>query len=472
MVKQTAVTRFAPSPTGFLHIGGARTALFNWLYARHCQGVFRLRIEDTDRERSTDEAVSAILDGLSWLGLDHDGEIVRQSGRQDRHRETASAMLASGTAYRCYSTSEEIAAHRARAKAAGDALLFRSPWRDADSGSAPDRPYVVRLKSPSRGAVEILDRIRGSVSWRADTVEDLVLLRSDGTPTYNLAVVVDDHDMGVTHVIRGDDHLSNAGKQALIYAAMGWHTPEFAHIPLIHGPDGRKLSKRHGALAVGEYRDMGYQAAAMRNYLARLGWSHGNDELFTTDEAVAWFGLDAVGKAPSRFDFKKLDNVSAHHIRTTDASQVVDDVLAWIRTSRRPVPSEEQVKLLRGNVGILRGQAKRLPDILERATFLLSPPAPTPADISEKLSLREADVTVLLSGLAAQFEDSDWTSDGIDTAIRSCSDAEGEKPATLFRIMRLTLAGDVKSPSVSDMLAALGKEESRRRIQKVLKFAN
>ncbi len=468
MVKQTAVTRFAPSPTGFLHIGGARTALFNWLYARHCRGRFRLRIEDTDRERSTDEAISAILDGLSWLGLEHDGETVYQSSRRDRHREVAGVMLANGSAYRCYSTSDEIAAERARAKAAGEPLLFRSPWRDADSEAAPDEPYVVRLKSPARGAVEIHDRVRGSVKWQADTIEDLVLLRSDGTPTYNLAVVVDDRDMEVTHVIRGDDHLSNAGKQALIYTAMGWPVPEFAHIPLIHGSDGKKLSKRHGALAIGEYRTMGYQPVAMRNYLSRLGWSHGDDELFTTEQAVTWFGLDAVGRAPSRLDFKKLDNVSAHHIKTTDVSQVVADLLAWLRASRNPLPSEGQAKLLRKNIGILREQAKRLPDVLERASFLLSPPALTSADVAERLGLRVADVTSLLGGLASHFEDSEWTPEGLDAAIRSFSDTMDEKPAKLFRILRLTLAGDGKSPSVPDMLTALGKGESHRRIQKIL----
>ena len=300
------VTRFAPSPTGFLHIGGARTALFNWLFARHHGGTFLLRIEDTDRARSTPEATTAILEGLSWLGLDWDGEPISQFARADRHAEVAQAMIDAGTAYRCFASKEEIDIFREAERAAGRPPLYRSPWRDG--GTAPaDTPFVVRLKAPQTGETVVDDAVQGQVTWANDTLDDLILLRSDGTPTYMLAVVVDDHDMGVTHAIRGDDHLTNAARQTLIYQAAGWDVPQFAHIPLIHGPDGAKLSKRHGALGVEAYRDMGYPAAAMRNYLARLGWSHGDDEFFTTTQAIEWFALDSVGKSPARFDFKKLE---------------------------------------------------------------------------------------------------------------------------------------------------------------------
>ena len=318
--KHPVVTRFAPSPTGFLHIGGARTALFNWLYARHHGGRFLLRIEDTDRARSTPDATEAIYDGLRWLGLDWDGDAVSQFDRLDRHRAAAEAMLASGAAYRCYATKEEIDAAREAAKTAGRPPKFDSPWRDADPESAPDAPYAVRLRAPRDGETVVEDAVQGRVAWGNDQLDDLILLRSDGTPTYMLAVVVDDHEMGVTHVIRGDDHLTNAARQSLIYKGLGWETPIFAHIPLIHGPDGAKLSKRHGALGVDAYRDMGYLPEAMRNYLARLGWAHGDDEFFSTEQAVAWFGLDAVGKSPARFDFQKLENLNGQHMRAaTDA---------------------------------------------------------------------------------------------------------------------------------------------------------
>ena len=302
------VTRFAPSPTGFLHIGGARTALFNWLFARHQRGRFLLRIEDTDRARSTPEATQAIFDGLRWLELDWDGEAVSQASRAERHAEAARAMLEAGTAYRCFATPEEIEAFRERAKAEGRPPLFVSPWRDRGPGDWPDAPHTVRLKAPREGQVVVEDAVQGTVTWSADQLDDLILLRSDGTPTYMHAVVVDDHDMGITHVIRGDDHLTNAARQSLIYRALGWEVPIFAHLPLIHGPDGAKLSKRHGATSVIEYRDLGYLPAAVRNYLARLGWSHGDDEFFTDAQAIEWFGLEAVGRSPARFDFAKLES--------------------------------------------------------------------------------------------------------------------------------------------------------------------
>ncbi|NNK77080.1 MAG: glutamate--tRNA ligase, partial [Litoreibacter sp.] len=308
------VTRFAPSPTGYLHIGGARTALFNWLYARGRGGKFLLRIEDTDRERSTPEATAAILDGLSWLGLDWDGDAVSQHAGLARHAEVAGQMLEAGTAYKCFSTQDEITAFREAARAEGRSTLFRSPWRDVAPEDHPDALFVVRVKAPQTGQTVIADAVQGEVTWANDQLDDMVLLRSDGTPTYMLAVVVDDHDMGVTHVIRGDDHLANAARQSLIYTAMGWDLPVFAHIPLIHGPDGKKLSKRHGALGIEEYRALGYTPAGLRNYLARLGWSHGDDEVFSTEQALDWFDLDGIGKAPARLDFKKMDNINGRQI--------------------------------------------------------------------------------------------------------------------------------------------------------------
>ncbi len=330
------VTRFAPSPTGYLHIGGARTALFNWLFARHSGGRFLLRIEDTDRARSTPEATAAIFEGLRWLGLDWDGEAVSQFERIARHAEVAADMLARGTAYRCWATPEAIEAFREAARAEGRPPLFRSPWRDADPATAPDAPFVVRLKAPRDGETVVEDRVQGRVTWKNETLDDLVLLRSDGTPTYMLAVVVDDHDMGVTHVIRGDDHLTNTARQTLIYRAAGWEVPIFAHIPLIHGADGAKLSKRHGALGIEAYRDMGYPAEAMRNYLARLGWSHGNDEFFTTAQAVEWFDLTHLGKAPARFDFAKLDSISGQHIRAADDAALLAEIESFLAVQNRP----------------------------------------------------------------------------------------------------------------------------------------
>jgi glutamyl-tRNA synthetase len=331
MVGQDVVTRFAPSPTGFLHIGGARTALFNWLHARHFGGRFLLRIEDTDRARSTPEATQAILDGLTWLGLGWDGEAVSQASRHERHAEAARAMLDADTAYRCYASQAEIEAFREAAKAAGRPPLFVSPWRDADPATAPDAPFVVRLKTPHKGETAVDDLVQGRIAWRNETLDDLVLLRSDGTPTYMLAVVVDDHDMGITHVIRGDDHLTNAARQTLIYRALGWEVPAFAHIPLIHGPDGAKLSKRHGALGLEAYAEMGFLPEAMRNYLARLGWSHGDDEFFTTEQAVAWFSIDKVGKAPARFDLKRLENLSGQHIRAADDAHLLAELEVYCR---------------------------------------------------------------------------------------------------------------------------------------------
>ena len=320
----SVVTRFAPSPTGFLHIGGARTALFNWLYARHCGGDFLLRVEDTDRARSTEEAIDAIFDGLGWLGLDADAPPVFQSKNQARHVEVAEAMLAEGHAYRCYCTPEELAEMREQAKAEGRRMLYDGRWRDRDPSEAPAGvDPVIRLKAPRGGETVIDDHVQGEVRIANDQLDDLVMVRSDGTPTYMLSVVVDDHDMGVTHVIRGDDHLVNAARQTQIFLAMGWEVPAFAHLPLIHGPDGAKLSKRHGALGVDAYREMGFLPATMRNYLLRLGWSHGDDEIISTEQAIAWFDLDGIGKSAARFDMAKLTNLNGHYIKETEDGALV-----------------------------------------------------------------------------------------------------------------------------------------------------
>src|SRR5271169_1926908 len=318
------VTRFAPSPTGFLHIGGARTALFNWLYARKRGGKMLLRIEDTDRERSTEAAIAAILDGLKWLELDHDGEVIYQFSRAARHGEVAEQLLASGQAYRCYATPEQLTAMREKARAEGRTRLYDGLWRDRDPATAPSgvKP-TIRLKAPQTGETVIEDQVQGRVVWQNENLDDLVLLRGDGTPTYMLAVVVDDHDMGVTHIIRGDDHLINAARQKQIYDALGWPVPIFAHIPLIHGPDGSKLSKRHGALGIDAYRALGYLPEALRNYLVRLGWSHGDQEIFSTEEMIAAFDLPQIGRSPARFDFAKLENLNGHYIRQTGDAELL-----------------------------------------------------------------------------------------------------------------------------------------------------
>ncbi|MEM9736036.1 MAG: glutamate--tRNA ligase, partial [Pseudomonadota bacterium] len=362
------VTRFAPSPTGFLHIGGARTALFNWLFARGRGGQFVLRIEDTDKARSTPEATEAIFAGMRWLGLDWDGEAVSQASRVTHHAEAAARMLSAGTAYKCFATKEEIDAFREAEKAAGRPAIFQSPWRDRDDH--PDGPYTIRLKAPREGQITVADAVQGSVTWEADQLDDLILLRSDGTPTYNLAVVVDDHDMGVTHVIRGDDHLTNAARQSLIYRGLGWEAPVFAHIPLIHGPDGAKLSKRHGALGVEEYQKMGYLPEGMRNYLARLGWSHGDEEFFTTEQAVEWFGLEAVGKAPARFDFAKLENLNGQHMRAASDARAFDALQSYVAAQNLGELDDVATARLQAGMASLKERAKTVVELYEISAFL------------------------------------------------------------------------------------------------------
>ena len=456
------VTRFAPSPTGYLHIGGARTALFNWLYARGRGGKFLLRIEDTDRARSTPEATQAILDGMAWLGLDHDGEVISQFDRAPRHAEVAHQLLAEGKAYKCFASQDEIQAFRDAARAEGRSTLYQSPWRDADPASHPDAPYVVRIKAPRDGATTIRDEVQGDVTIRNDQLDDMVLLRSDGTPVYMLAVAVDDHDMGVTHVIRGDDHLNNAARQMMIYEAMGWPLPTYAHIPLIHGPDGKKLSKRHGALGVEEYRDMGYPAAGMRNYLARLGWSHGDDEFFTDAQAQEWFDLKGIGKSPARFDFKKLENICGQHIAITDDAALLHDVTAFATAQDKVTLSDVKLSRLQAAMPQLKERAKTYPELLEKAHFAL---AERPIDIEEKAAAQLDTVSRgILSELTPQLQNATWSREAIEALAQAFAESKDMKFGKLAGPLRAALAGRTATPSVFDMMLVLGREETLARL--------
>jgi glutamyl-tRNA synthetase len=454
------VTRFAPSPTGYLHIGGARTALFNWLYARARGGKFLLRIEDTDRERSTPEATQAILDGMTWLGLDWDDEATSQHAAMARHAEVANEMLNAGTAYKCFSTQDEIQAFRDAAREAGTSTMFRSPWRDRND--LPEGPFVVRVKAPQTGVTVIKDAVQGDVTWKNETLDDMVLLRSDGTPTYMLAVVVDDHDMGVTHVIRGDDHLANAARQSLIYTAMDWDLPTFAHIPLIHGPDGKKLSKRHGALGVGEYQAMGYTAAGMRNYLARLGWSHGDDEVFTTEQALEWFDLDGIGKAPARLDFKKMESINGHHVAMSDDIQLVYEIDGYLAANSAPPLSAVQRTGLVHAMYCLKDKAKTLGDIIEKGQFILAERPFTP---DEKAAKNLDSVSRgILGELTPHLQTVSWDRDAIEAQILSFAEARDLKFGKLAGPLRAALSGRTATPSVFDMMAIIGREETIARL--------
>ncbi|MEM1232673.1 MAG: glutamate--tRNA ligase [Pseudomonadota bacterium] len=456
------VTRIAPSPTGYMHIGTARTALFNWLYARARGGTFLLRIEDTDRARSTPEATEAILRGMAWLGFDYDGEAVSQFARADRHAEVAHDLLAKGAAYRCFSTPEEIDAFRESARAEGRSTLFESPWRDADPETYPDAPFVVRLRMPREGETVIADKVQGDVRFPNSNLDDMVLLRSDGTPVYMLAVVVDDHDMGVTHVIRGDDHLNNAARQSKIYEAMGWPLPVYAHIPLIHGPDGKKLSKRHGALGVEEYRDMGYPAAAMRNYLARLGWSHGDDEFFTDAQARDWFDLGGIGKSPARFDFKKLENLSGQHIAAADDAALLRELEAFLASTGATPLNDAQRGLMSQGMASLKERAKTFPELLEKGQYILTKRPITPDEKSAK-SLDDVSRRILQE-LTPHLQTVSWTRESLEALMATFAEAQGTKFGKLAGPLRAALAGRSVTPSVYDMLLVLGREESSARI--------
>jgi len=464
------VTRFAPSPTGFLHIGGARTALFNWLYARHEGGRMALRIEDTDRQRSSEEAIAAILDGLKWLGLDWDGEPVFQFARAPRHAEVAQEMLASGRAYRAYESAEELEAMRARALAEKRPPRYEGHWRDRDPAEAPPGiAPVVRLKAPRDGETVVEDEVQGRVVFQNKDLDDLVLLRSDGTPTYMLAVVVDDHDMGVTHVIRGVDHLTNAARQAQIYAALDWAVPAMAHIPLIHGPDGAKLSKRHGALGVEAYRAMGYLPAAMRNYLARLGWSHGDAEIFSTAEAVEWFGLSEVGRSPARFDFAKLENLNGHYLRSTPDDELAREIKAALpylaggeELAAKLDPALE-AKLEAALPG-LKERAKTLVELVESARYLY---ADRPLDLDDKArQLLDPEGRAVLAALEPALARAEpWDHATLEAAVRAYSEETGLKLGKVAQPLRAALTGRSTSPGIFDVLVVLGREESLARLR-------
>ncbi|MEM6887620.1 MAG: glutamate--tRNA ligase [Pseudomonadota bacterium] len=461
-MSQSVVTRFAPSPTGFLHIGGARTALFNWLYARGRGGTFLLRIEDTDRARSTPEATQAILNGMAWLGLDHDGEVVSQFDNATRHAAVAQELLVAGKAYKCFSTQEEIQTFREEARAAGQSTLFKSPWRDADPSSHPEAPCVIRIKSPQSGETVIRDRVQGDVRISNAQLDDMILLRSDGTPVYMLAVVVDDHDMGVTHVIRGDDHLNNAARQMMIYEAMGWPAPVWAHIPLIHGPDGKKLSKRHGALGAQEYQVMGYPAAGMRNYLARLGWSHGDAEFFTDDQALAWFDLDGIGKSPARFDLKKLEHLCGKHISISDDAALQREVIEFRAACGNAPLSSDQTTLLLRAMYCLKDRAKTLPELLEKAHFCLTSRPVLPDDKAAK-HLDEVSRSILRE-LTPQLQNDSWTREQLEVTLNGFAEARQMKFGKLAGPLRAAIAGRAVTPSVYDMMLVLGPEEVHDRL--------
>ncbi|MDB3864578.1 glutamate--tRNA ligase [Amylibacter sp.] len=465
MSEQQVITRFAPSPTGYLHIGGARTALFNWLYAKANNGKFLLRIEDTDRERSTPEATTALLKGLEWLGLDYDGNVYSQFERANRHRIVALEMVKSGHAYKCFSTIDEINAYRDQAAKDKNPLPFQSPWRDADPESFPDAPFVIRLKSPKNGGIVIKDKVQKKVSWAASSFDDLIMLRSDNSPTYMLAVVVDDHDMGVTHIIRGDDHLINAGRQSLIYDAMNWKIPEFAHIPLIHGEDGKKLSKRHGATGIHEYAALGYMPEAIRNYLCRLGWSHGNDELFSTADAISWFDFSGIGKSPSRLDFKKLNNVSAHHIKTSSDEMVSNDLFAYAKEIGIEISENNKLKITK-SISLVRDKSKTLCDVLDKCHFILTT---LPIDIDEKSIINLNSVSIgILKQLTPLLSDATWTSEYLEALAREFADSHEIGLGKIGMPLKAALSGKINSPSAFGMMEILGREESLARINNAI----
>jgi glutamyl-tRNA synthetase len=469
-MSDAVVTRFAPSPTGFLHIGGARTALFNWLYARRAGGRMLLRIEDTDRERSTDAAIAAIIDGLSWLGLAWDGDVVYQFQRAARHREVAESLLASGHAYRCYATPDELNEMRALARAEGRPPRYDGRWRDRPASDAPKgvRP-VIRLKAPQEGETVLEDRVQGRVSWANKDLDDLVLLRSDGTPTYMLAVVADDHDMGVTQIIRGDDHLTNAARQIQIYQSLGWAIPAMAHIPLIHGADGAKLSKRHGALGVDAYRAMGYLPEALRNYLVRLGWSQGDREFFSTEEMIEAFDLAHVGRSAARFDVAKLENMNGHYIRAKPNGELVEALEATLpflpggpeRKAR--LDAATRAKLLAAMPG-LKERAKTLVELLDGAAFLF---AERPLALDDKAAeILAHGGRVHIAGLTPLFAAlKDWSAAATEAAVRDYAEARGLKLGQVAQPLRAALTGRATSPGIFDVLEVLGRDESLARLR-------
>lgn len=464
----SVVTRFAPSPTGFLHIGGARTALFNWLFAKHHGGKFLLRIEDTDRARSTPEAVEAIFDGLKWLGLDWEGDVVYQFARAPRHAEVAKQLLAEGKAYYCYCSPEELTAMREEAKAQGKPMRYNGYWRDRPASEAPEGVApVVRLKMPQDGETVIRDLVQGEVCIANQQLDDMILLRADGTPTYMLSVVVDDHDMGITHVIRGDDHLTNTFRQYQLYKAMGWDVPAFSHIPLIHGPDGAKLSKRHGALGAEAYRDLGYLPEAMRNYLLRLGWGHGDAEIVTTEQAIEWFDIDAVGRSPARFDFAKLNNLNAHYMRQADNERLTGLIAPKLaEKAGRDLTATDIERLTKGMNG-LKDRAKTLVELADSALFYVRP-RPLPLD-EKAAKLLDDEGRNALARLVERVDGiAEWTKDRLEEEARLLAEAGGFKLGKIAQPLRAALTGSSVSPPIFEVMEVLGREESVARINDAL----
>ena len=463
----TVVTRFAPSPTGFLHIGGARTALFNWLFARHHGGSFRLRIEDTDRKRSTPEAIEGIVDGLGWLQLNWDGDTVFQSKNAARHASIVEHLLESGGAYRCYCTPEELTEMRTKAKAEGRTRLYDGRWRDRDPAEAPaEVAPVVRVKTPTTGHTVVNDLVQGEVTVANEQLDDFILLRADGTPTYMLSVVVDDHDMQVSHVIRGDDHLNNAFRQYHLFQACGWDVPEFAHIPLIHGPDGAKLSKRHGALGIDVYRDMGYLPEALRNYLLRLGWSHGDDEIISTDQATAWFDLDAVGRGAARMDFTKLESLNGHYLRQTSNSRLIDLIQPALRNYLGDAIDEAAPERLSKGLTSLKERAKTLPELAEAAlVYCRTSPLPiTPA----AAKLLDDGGLSHLHNLSIPLQSlTQWEEPELESLLRDYSEKSDTKFGKIAQPLRAALTGTNKSPGIFEVMSILGRDEVLRRIAAV-----
>ncbi len=458
----TVVTRFAPSPTGFLHIGGARTALFNWLYARHHGGIFHLRIEDTDRVRSTDAAIEAIIDGLKWLGLDWDGEIVYQFARAPRHAEVAQQLLDAGKAYRCYCSVEELDEMRKAAQAAGKPMKYDGRWRDRDPKDAPAgvKP-VIRIKAPLAGETIVVDGVQGEVRVANEQLDDMILLRSDGTPTYMLSVVVDDHDMNITHVIRGDDHLTNTFRQRMIYDSMGWTAPHFSHIPLIHGPDGAKLSKRHGALGVEAYRDMGYLPAALRNYLLRLGWGHGDDEIISTQQAIEWFDLGGIGRSPSRFDFAKLDNLNGHYMRQADDAELAKGVAEKLGKA----DDSAALALLTRAMPGLKSRAKNLKELAENAGFYVQQRPLAFADKAKAILVAPETVALMPKIIEAYAAANDWQAAALEEMARGLAESSGVKLGAVAQPLRAALTGSTQSPPIFEVMEILGKDEAMARLK-------
>jgi glutamyl-tRNA synthetase len=462
------VTRFAPSPTGYLHIGGARTALFNWAFSRHTGGKMLLRIEDTDRERSTDAAVQAIFDGLKWLGLEWDGEPVMQFSRAARHAEVAQELLSRGQAYYCYCSQEELAQMREDARAAGKPPRYNGYWRDRDPSEAPAGVApVIRIKAPHSGEIRVHDHVQGEVVFKAENLDDFIILRSDGTPTYMLAVVVDDHDMGVTNIIRGDDHLTNAARQIVIYNGMGWSVPEMAHIPLIHGPDGAKLSKRHGALGVEAYRQLGYLPEALRNYLARLGWSHGDEEIFSTEQMVEWFGLDALNKGAARFDFVKLENINGHYIRGATPERLYQVMVDTAREVGRAVDlaglTDNRDTVLAA-LPELQPRAKTILELIDLAQFIyaLRPINVDDAAAAQLTQDARQNIRAFVEVLSAL---NDWSVAGLDGAARSFAETRGLKLGKVAQPLRAALTGRTVSPGIFEVMVLIGREESLARLK-------